>query len=349
MNNFVFILTYWQGGGTERVFENVAKALYANSYNDISMYVINGLDKKKYEVLPFVKIIDSIKNLKNLIKNNTFVINFSSDWKSGFLSQLVSKRYISWIHTNPYTMKTAKTALLNFYLLRKSYKIICVCNEQKGILQNDFKFKNDICVIYNSIDFKHIVELSKRPLDHVNYRYFLMAARIDFRSKDFFTVIDAYHLLPLAIKNKYKLVFVGDGPNRSNVEQYIFEKDLEDNVILVGFDKNPYRWMKNAICNIVSSKTEGFPLVPLEAMSLECPVIITDCHTGAREISDAGKNAALVDIGDSRAMSEFMLRIITDTDFCMRLIQNGSRWVHAFSQDKFEKKINNFFAGINSD
>ena len=128
MNNFVFILTYWQGGGTERVFENVAKALYANSYNDISMYVINGLDKKKYEVLPFVKIIDSIKNLKNLIKNNTFVINFSSDWKSGFLSQLVSKRYISWIHTNPYTMKTAKTALLDFYLLRKSYKIMCLCN-----------------------------------------------------------------------------------------------------------------------------------------------------------------------------------------------------------------------------
>lgn len=351
MHSFIFILTYWSGGGTEKVFENIANAIHKNFQNsEIFLFVINGFDSKKYSVQDYVNLIESKTQLRKLAKSkNKTVINFSGDWKSGLCTRLVSKKYISWVHQNPLTMKTARTAAINFHILKKSSQLVCVCKEQKKILQNKFHFKNKIVVIYNSVDFDKINELSKVPLPNIAFKYILMTARIDFASKDFFTVVNAYHLLPQEIREYYKLAFLGDGPDKQRLVSYIKEKipaNLQNNIILAGFDKNPYRWMKNASLNILSSKTEGFGVSVIEAMSLSCPEIVTNYTTGAKEISENGKNAEIVEIGNSEQMSKAIEKILTDENKKNELVRNASNFVKQFYQENIKKKLCDFFNSL---
>lgn len=349
MKSYFFILTYFAGGGTENVFENVSKVINENIGNSkIYLFVVNGFDSEQYPVEKFVNVIKSKGQLKKIAKSekNKLIVNFSGDWKSAFVSRQISKDYISWVHQNPLTMKTARTAFLNFYLLKKSRKIVCVCKEQKEILEKEFGFKNQIEVIYNSVDFEKIKKLSFAPLENIAFNYILMVARLDFNSKDFFTVIKAYCILPSELQKKYKLIFLGSGPDEQKIVDYIqnyVSEALKENIILAGFDKNPYRWIKNASLNILSSKTEGFSVSVIEGMCLNCPEILTDYRTGSKEVSENGKNTALVPIGDYRLMKNAIEKILTDENYKNELLKNASTFVNQFYQTEVEKDIFDFF------
>lgn len=349
MKSYFFILTYFAGGGTEKVFENVSKVINENIGNSkIYLFVVNGFNSDQYPVDEFVNVIKSKAELKKIAKSekNKLVVNFSGDWKSSFVSRQISKDYISWIHQNPLTMETARTTIINFYLLKKSKRIVCVCKEQKEILEKEFGFKNQIEVIYNSVDFEKIKKLSLAPLENIAFNYILMVARLDFNSKDFFTVIKAYSLLPSELQKKYKLIFLGSGPDKQKIIDYV-EKSvpavLKNNIILAGFDKNPYRWIKNASLNILSSKTEGFSVSVIEGMCLDCPEILTDYRTGSKEVSENGKNTALVPIGDYYLMRNAIERILIDENYKNELLKNASTFVKPFYQSEVEKVIFDFF------
>lgn len=351
MKSFVFILTAWAGGGTEKVFENVASCIIKNiPESKIYLYVVNGFDREKYSVAPYVEVITSKSQLRSLAKETYIVaVNFSGDWKSGRVSKRFFKDYISWIHQNPFTMKKARTSLINFPLLKKSKRIVCVCKEQKEILESNFHFKNEIDVIYNSVDFKKIKSFSAIPLENIDYKYILMTARIDFASKDFYTVIAAYSSLPKTLQENYKLVFLGDGPDRKKLESYIRKKvssEIQKNIILKGFDKNPYRYMKNASVNILSSKTEGFGVAIIEAMSLDCPEILTNYKTGAKEVSDNGKNAILVETGNKEEMANAIEKVLTDSNYKNKLVNSASIFVKQFYQENIEKLLVSFFESL---
>lgn len=348
MRSYFFIINIWMGGGTERVFENIANVINKRfSDSEIFLYVIGGFDEKKYSVSPYVNIVKSKKELKKLAKTkNKVVINFSGSWNTSLVACQIHRKYISWIHGNPFTMKTARTALINFHLLKKSQRIVCVCKEQKEILQDNFKFKNRIDVIYNSVDFEKAQILSAIPLESIDFNYILMVARIDFKSKDFFTVIDSYCHLSKDFQNRYRLVFLGDGPDRQKVVDYINQTvpaDLRNSILLPGFDKNPYRWMKNASVSILSSKTEGLGVSAIEAMSLRCPVLVTDYRTGSKEISDGGKCAVLVKIGNADEMANAVEKILADEMYRKSLVENASVFVQQFYQKKIERNLCDFF------
>ena len=59
--------------------------------------------------------------------------------------------------------------------------------------------------------------------------------------------------------------------------------NLEDRVTFLGFQKNPYTWMRKAALFIHSSKFEGLPTVVIEALILKKLIIATDCPTGPKK------------------------------------------------------------------
>ena len=343
--SFFFIITNWFGGGIERIFTNVAKGLSAsNYYPKIYLYVINGFDKKKYNIDENIKTINNLFELFYLVKtiNNKMIINFTSDWKSSLLSRCLSRNYISWIHNNPYTMREARTSWLNFYLIKKSNQIVCVCKEQKEILQHQFSFVNEFAIIYNSVDFDYVRRQASLPLE-INYKYLLMVARLDLESKDFFTLIDAYSQLDISIIDTYKLVLLGDGPDFDKVNDYIKRKKMHNNIIIQGYDSNPYKWIKNSVCNILSSKTEGFNVTVIEGMVLGCPQIITKYQTGSTEVSNFGQNTLLVDIGDVIGLKNAIESIVYDSVLREKIVNSANSFILNFSQQIFQDKISQLF------
>lgn len=342
--NYFFILTNWFGGGIERVFTNVVKGLSASNYPKIYLFVINGFNYKKYSIDENIIIINNLIELFYFVKKikTKIIINFSSDWKSTLLSICLSKNFISWIHNNPYTMRKARTSFLNFYLLKKSNQIVCVCNEQKEILQHEFSFVNEFTVIYNSVDFEYVRRQASLSLE-INYQYFLMVARVDLASKDFFTLIDAYSQLDASIIDTYKLVLLGDGPDFNKVNDYILRKKMNNNIILQGYDSNPYKWIKNSVCNILSSKTEGFNVTVIEGMILECPQIITKYQTGSNEVSNFGQNTLLVNIGDVIGLKNAIESIVYDSVLREKIVNSANSFILNFSQQIFQDKISQLF------
>ena len=90
-----------------------------------------------------------------------------------------------------------------------------------------------------------------------------------------------------------KLTLVGSGEKYNELNNYIMENGLENNVSLLGYKKNPYKYIKSSDLFICSSLSEGFSLVIGEAMALGIPVVSVDCP-GPNELLDYGLYGKLV-------------------------------------------------------
>ena len=73
-----------------------------------------------------------------------------------------------------------------------------------------------------------------------------------------------------------KAVWVGDGEYREQVERKIEENRLARNIILAGFQENPYEFMAKSKIFVLPTKWEGFGLSVLEALSLDMPCVVSN-------------------------------------------------------------------------
>lgn len=101
-----------------------------------------------------------------------------------------------------------------------------------------------------------------------------------------------------------RLLILGEGPNRRELEGLIDRLGVRDDVSLPGFVDNPYAYMARAGAFVLSSQWEGLPTVLIEALYCGTPVISTDCPSGPREILQGGEHGQLVPVGDEVALAE---------------------------------------------
>lgn len=122
-------------------------------------------------------------------------------------------------------------------------------------------------------------------------------------------------LRAFAIARKHvdaQLILIGAGPLEGNLRALCMELGLERNVYILGWQDNPYKYMRRADLFVLSSNYEGFPNSVVEAMACGCPVISTDCPYGPAEILKDGKYGVLVPVGDEQALAREMVRLLND-------------------------------------
>lgn len=127
--------------------------------------------------------------------------------------------------------------------------------------------------------------------------------------KDFATLIRAFHAAGLA--GRARLVILGEGVLRPELEALVRELGLDADVALPGFAPSPYPAMARAAGFVLSSVFEALPTVLIEALALGTPVVSTDCPTGPREILADGRWGRLVPVGDVPALAA-ALRALVD-------------------------------------
>ena len=108
--------------------------------------------------------------------------------------------------------------------------------------------------------------------------------------------------MPL-LSDKYHLNIIGEGKERSLLEEMIRELDILEKVTLLGAQKNPYKYMRDADINVLSSRYEGFPNVILEANACGKFVVAFACPGVSEEIIDNDVNGILVEAGDYTALA----------------------------------------------
>lgn len=145
------------------------------------------------------------------------------------------------------------------------------------------------------------------PTEDRSFDYILGVGRLT-RQKDFTTLISAFSLLPY--KKDLKLIILGEGEEQEQLERQIQELHLQNQVILKGFVKNPYQYMKNAKAFVLSSLWEDAGHVMLEAAYVKAPIVSTRCPSGQEEFLDFGKGGELCEISNPSDMAACIQRVL---------------------------------------
>nr|WP_281504606.1 glycosyltransferase [Chromohalobacter sarecensis] len=118
----------------------------------------------------------------------------------------------------------------------------------------------------------------------------------------------------LAVKSvpDIKLVILGEGEEKNNLEKLASELGVKDSVDFVAFQDNPYPYYKAADLFVLSSDWEGFGNVIVEALACGTPVISTDCPGGPSTILANGKYGVLVPCGDAERLSSEIVKHVSN-------------------------------------
>ncbi len=175
--------------------------------------------------------------------------------------------------------------------------------------------------IYNPVITSELLVRAKEPLDHPWLQpgappVILGAGRL-VTPKDFSTLLRAF--ARVRDQRKARLVILGEGNRRDELESLAQQLGVRADVALPGFVANPYPFMERAAVFVLSSAWEGFGNVIVEALACGCPVVSTDCPGGPSEILCDGAYGELVPVGDDASMAEAILTVLESASDSGRL------------------------------
>lgn len=131
------------------------------------------------------------------------------------------------------------------------------------------------------------------------------------KEKDFVTLLKVFKEVKKS-NASVNLYLIGDGEESGNIKQYIKTNNLESSVILPGFlDQTEIeKYMLNSKIYVMTSITESFGLVLIEAMSYGLPCIAFDSASGARELIKNDKNGYLVSNRNIKKMADKIVELM---------------------------------------
>jgi len=128
------------------------------------------------------------------------------------------------------------------------------------------------------------------------------------RQKGFDTLIRAF--ARVRAQRPCRLLILGEGHLRASLTALAAQLGVGDDVLMPGFDPNPYPALSRAGVFVLSSRWEGSPNALTEALALGAPVVATDCPSGPREVLRGGAVAPLVPVDDVDAMATAMIQVL---------------------------------------
>tara|TARA_Y100000590_G_scaffold465489_1_gene637936 strand:+ start:2186 stop:3319 length:1134 start_codon:yes stop_codon:yes gene_type:complete len=330
--NIGIIIPDLRVGGAERVYLNLAISWKKKGYEVI--FILMNLNGEFIDLIPKdIKIHSlNVKKIRNIIfplfkllKNNKIDVIIAAMWpltSAVVVSWLLSGRKNTLYLAEHVHLSSSCKYEIHFplfllkYILKLTYPlaqgIICVSNGVKQDLCSFVKINDKIKVIYNPISKKY-----NNIKPSLSFKNNLWGKKVKFRilsvgslkeQKDHKTLIQAFSLLVKEFN--CKLVIVGDGHLKNELNSQIDELGLQDRVNLVGYYKDPSMWYKTADLFILSSRWEGFANVIVESLQFGLQVVSTDCLSGPSEILAKGEYGTLVPISNPIKLYQSMKKVL---------------------------------------
>jgi glycosyltransferase involved in cell wall biosynthesis len=189
-----------------------------------------------------------------------------------------------------------------------------------------------LSVIHNFLPERRGAEPEAFPFLSPGARYIVGMGRLE-PEKGFDKLIEAFHRVAKDCPG-WNLLIVGEGSLRMELAGLVASLGLADRVALPGRVRNPRSLFRQCDLFALSSESEGFGLVLLEAMSAGLPVVSFDCDFGPREIIAAGVSGVLVPAGDVPALSRAIRKLANDEGLRGRLASRGLATVGRFSPNE---------------
>lgn len=324
------------GGGAERVTVTLANGLAERGLS-VDLVLVSAKGPHLVNVSPKVRIVDL--NAGRVLLSLLPLV--------GYLRRTHPKAMLSALgHANIIAVIARKLAMIDFTLLVAEHTNVAASRSETRLLMSKVVYSlrgwaylradkvlavsrgvaNDlitlyslppdhVITVYNPVITSELMVRSKESLDCAWFRegespVILSVGRM-IPAKDYSTLIRAFAKVREYVE--CRLVILGDGELRQDIEGLISDLELNEYVMLPGFVENPYAWMSRSSLFVLSSYREGLPTVLIEAMACGSPVISTDCPSGPSEILEGGKWGELVAIGDVSGLAKKMLEVLNSS------------------------------------
>lgn len=317
------------GGGAERVAAILSNYFVAQGI-EVHHLVFSGTIE--YEYSGKLMHFETLKDAKNSIWSRwkrfwairnyckkeqfDFIIDFRTKehfWQEVILHHFVYGNLIQTVHNYHLDYYFNKNKILSKLLYYNCLKIICVAKSIQIKVYKEFKF-NNLQVILNPIENTKINQSLDDNID-LDFEFIVAAGRLhESNVKQMDVIIELYAKSILPLKN-IKLVILGSGDLIQKLQNLAQNLNVQDFVIFKGHVSNPFPYFKQAKFLIMASKFEGFPMVIVESLYCNLPVVSWDFKSGPNEIIETGINGILVENKNEIKLIEAMNKMVTDFDF----------------------------------
>ena len=206
-------------------------------------------------------------------------------------------------YSNKFLSKRWALKQLMKLFMRKAKVLTCVSKDMVKQYRTVFNNPPHIS-IYNIVEDSQAQSRMLEPLDEPWYDSdipIIVAAGRLAPWKGFSDLI--YAMKELNKTMEARLIILGGGSLKKELELLIKELNLEKIVKLTGYVENTLKYFKRANVFVLSSHVEGLPNVLVEAMMCGCTPVSTDCPTGPREVLKDGEYGYLTPVGDITSMA----------------------------------------------
>jgi glycosyltransferase involved in cell wall biosynthesis len=335
----------WGWGGIESHSETLAALLHLNGHkvimgcwNEGSVKVAGGLvlPSRRITIVNSGDIPAIVKIIRVCLKENIQVIiaNAGREYWPAALAAKIAKTKVVFVRHQMDRLKKTTCWLVNNHVDR----VVAVSGAVKdALIESGISYKK-IDIIYNSIALERFSP-DKVDRDAVRREFGIESDTIVIgtagklhQGKGVFDLLYAAHLLMEKYPN-VRLIFVGEGPERTRLEQEAQRLSMHDKVIFAGMRKDIERLYAAIDIFVLPSTWEAFGMVLIEAMAMGKPVIATPVG-GIPEIIDDDVNGMLVPPHNPDAIAHAIARYIKDDDFSKKVSLEGRKLVEKKFSDK---------------
>lgn len=294
----LLIVPSLQQGGFQRVC--VRTALLLKDSFQVTIAIFNGEDRafdvgdipvvdldiksKPGKLAKVINVLKRIQKLKKLKRELKIDIAYSFGTTANLSNSLSKTGEWNWAGLRSYVDVDAFEMKI---ICRRADKLISCSKLIENVIRERFHVK-DIETVYNPFDMKELTELSNKEADTIdafsnkgNDKIIMTMGRED-DLKGYWHLLKSF-ALTLKQCPATRLVFMGRGEFMA-YKKLADDLGIADKVYFIGARKNPFTYLKQADCYVLSSVHEGFPNALVEAMAVGLPVISTNCKSGPAEI-----------------------------------------------------------------
>lgn len=232
------------------------------------------------------------------------------------------------------------------FSINKSDGVTAVSESLKQQTQDFFEIEKDIRVIYNFIDFRRFRKSDK---DHFKKAIAPNGERILVHTSNFRKVKrveDVIHVFKkVHEKVPSKLILIGDGPERHNMEELCRKICLCEEVRFLGKQDAIEELLAIADLFFIPSESESFGLAALEAMACEVPVISSNTG-GLPEVNIHGKTGFLSEVGDVDDMAQNAINLLTNEPLLQEFRRNALEQAQQFDLDNILPQYESYYEEI---
>lgn len=327
----LFIVPSLTVGGMERMQVTLANALYRSGY-DITIMLLNpvydladDLDSgirliyKPYREFPVRRRLKYIwtfyddgvweRRASSKKLHKYYVGKEHYDVKIAFFRGLPVKilgfreknvKHLAWVHSDFQKAVGYANNFKSLEAVKKAYsnydRVICVSKEAQCGFEKVIGNTGNLSTVYNMLPIDEIKKKAEESLVISGKRHTLNLVLVGRLLDSAKGQIRLIHVIAQLVSENYDvgLTLVGSGVDEEKIREVIKKCNLEEQVVLVGNQKNPYPYIKQSDVLVCASYFEGYNLTVAEALIVGTAVISTRC-TGPCEILDDGKYGLLVE------------------------------------------------------